>query len=203
MSRRTSSLGSLLPAVLLAALGLVGAVVAWRVATAGSAAGDEDRAALSAARERASAMVNAEQQVAQTTGAWLDYERGQRRAAALDAAGFHDEGLQERQIATAHWFLVRPEYLGVTGTYDPAKHRAALLQEVAATSDIDPAPHEQAADREYRHVKELLLAAFVIVLALPLATFAEVSRGRWRLAAGVLGLAVLCGGVALVSAAWF
>jgi hypothetical protein len=200
--RRATALGNLLPAILLAALGLLGAVVAWRVATAGSAAGDEDRAALTAARERASATVTAEQQIAQTTGAWLDYERGQRRAAALDAAGFHDEALQERQVATSHWFLVRPEYLDTQDVYDPEQHRAAILQAAATGSDIDPSAHEIAADAEYARVHELLIAAFIIVLALPLATFSEVSRGRWRLVTGVGGLVAMVVGASLVAAAW-
>jgi hypothetical protein len=200
--RRASSLGNLLPAILLAALGLLGALVAWRVAAAGSAAGDQDRAALSAARDRASAVVSAEQQIAQTTGAWLDYERGQRRAAALDAAGFHDEALQERQVATSHWFLVRPEYVDAQQVYNPDQHRAAILQDAATGADIDPAKHEAAADAEYTRVHELLVAAFIIVLALPLATFAEFSRGRWRLASGVLGLAVLVVGASLVAVSW-
>lgn len=200
--RRTSSLGNLLPAILLAALGLLGALVAWRVAAAGSAAGDQDRAALTAARDRASATVAAEQQIAQTTGAWLDYERGQRRAAALDGAGFHDEALQERQVATAHWFLVRPEYLDDQDVYNPDQHRAAILQGAASGSDIDPVAHEAAADAEYARVHELLVAAFLIVLALPLATFAELSRGRWRLASGVTGLAVLLVGASLVAVSW-
>ena len=188
--------------MLLATLGLLGAVVAWRVATAASVAGDADRAALVAARSRASAEVAAEQLIAQTTGAWLDFERGERRAAALDDAGFHDEALQEREVATAHWFLVRPEYLRSDGSYDPDRHRSAELQAASSRSDIDPVPHEQQADREYQRVNDLLISAFVIVLALPLATFAGVSRARWRLAASVAGLLILVVGVGLLVSAW-
>jgi hypothetical protein len=191
-----------LPALLLAAIGLLGAVAAWRVATAGSVSGDADRAALAAARTRAASEVAAEQQIAQTTAAWLDFERSERRADALDAGGFHEEALQERQVATAHWFLVRPEYLGRDDVYEPERHRSAELAAASSRYDIDPAPHEQEADREYARISDLLVAALVIVLALPLATLAEVSRGRWRLGSAMVGSVILTIGVALLSAAW-
>jgi hypothetical protein len=146
--------------------------------------------------------VAAEALVARTTEAWLDYERARRRADALEAAGFHSDALRFRNEATTHWFLVRPEYLDASDAYDAEQHRAAILQEAATRADVDPTPHFVLADAEYARIERLLVAAVVIALALPLATLAELTRGRWRVAAGSFGALVFVVGLALVALGW-
>ena len=140
--------------------------------------------------------------VARTTEAWLDYERARRRAEVLEAAGFHADALRFRNEATTHWFLVRPEYLDASDSYDAEQHRAAFLQEAATRADVDPAPHFAVADAEYGRIQRLLVAAFVIALALPFATLAELTRGRWRAGAGLLGTLIFGLGVGFVALGW-
>jgi hypothetical protein len=178
------------------------AVVAWRVSVAGSFASDADRAALGAARQLSAEIVKAEGLVARTTEAWLDYERSRRRAEALEEAGFHADARRYRREATTHWFLVRPEYLDESAVYDADQHRVAVLQEAGSEVDLDPAPHLAVANAEYARIQQLLTAAFVIALALPLATLAELTSGRWRGVSAIAGSAVFAVGCALVLLAW-
>jgi hypothetical protein len=199
---RAARLIGLLPVILLAALGLMAALVAWRVAIAGSAASDADRAALTAARALSAETIEAEALVARTTEAWLDYERNRRRAEALEAAGFPADALRYRKEATTHWFLVRPEYLGEGEVYESDEHRAAVLEEASASEDLDPGPHLVAADREYRRVDQLLLAAVILGIALPPATFAELTHGRARVVSGLLAAGILAVGVGILALAW-
>ena len=190
-------------AILLAALGLMGALTAWRVGLAGDTASDAAQAALLVSRARAAAEVSAEGTINQTMTAWIDYERNTRRAEDLRSYGINDEALRADMAAAAHWFAVRPEYINTDGQYDPARHRAALMAEAASREDLDPAPHLAAAESEEARIAALLAAGVVLGLALPIVTLGELTaRRRLRLASALAGAVVLSIGSGMVVLAW-
>ncbi len=194
-------LGAVIP-ILLAALGLAAAIIAWRAGSAGDIADDANRAGLDAARNRAASEVINEGLTARANEAYLDYERSPRRADALAAAGLYDEALLNRMQATSHWFLVRPEYIDRNGQYQPNQERAALLADDEQTSDLQPLAHFDLADEAYGSLRGMAGAGIVVALALPFLTVAQVGRGRLRLA-GILGGTVIFGaGIVLAAMAW-
>jgi hypothetical protein len=188
--------------MLLAALGLAAALIAWRGGVAANAADDASRAGLDAARERSASVIINEGLTARSQEGFLDYERSRRRAEALTAAGLSDQALLERKQATSHWFLVQPEYLDAQGQLQPDRQRAALLADDATQADLDAEPHFTTADAEYARIRDLILAGVVVALALPFLTVAQITRGRVRLAGVVSGGGIFAIGLALAAVAW-
>lgn len=193
--------GALVP-VLLAALGLVAAVIAWRAGVAGNIADDANRAGIDAARERATSIITNEGLTARATEAFLDYERSRQRAEALAAAGSNDQAQLNRMQAAGHWFLVLPEYIDRNGQFQPNAERAALLADDEKQKDIQPLAHFSAADAEYSRLRGLIGAGIVVAIALPFLTLAEIGRGRLRIASILAGVGILLGGIVLAVVAW-
>ncbi len=201
--RRVRSLtGQFAIPVLLAALGLVGALVAWRVTIASEAAGGESAAGVAATRAQGSAVILSEVAVARTMEAWLDFERSRRRAAALEGAGFPRTALQEATRAASHYVLVVDDYLDPDGQFDPQRMREARIAEAASREDHDAARHFALADAEHARVRQLTGAGIVLSGALPLLTLAELTRGRLRRLSVVAGVAVFGVGLLLALMAW-
>jgi hypothetical protein len=188
--------------ILLAALGLAAALIAWRGGVAASTAEDANRAGLDAARAQAASAVTNEGLVARTLEAYLDYERSRRRAEALDAAGFHDRALLERKLASSHWFLVQPDYLDQGGQLQVDRQRAALMADDATDTDMDPAPHFAVADAEYARLGTLIVAGVLVAFALPFLTMAEFTSGRLRVGGMLAGIAVFALGLGVGALAW-
>lgn len=189
-------------ASLLAALGLVGALIAWRAGVAGSAVSDAADDGIDATRLRGAQVMIGEGYIARTREAYLDYERARRRAEALAAAGLPEAAQAYRKEAASHWFLVRAEYLDPQGDYHPDRHREAWLADAASTEDLEPAPHLERAAAEERRIGELLRAGLVVVLGLPFLTVAQVTRGRLRLVTALAGAALLAAGAVLGFVVW-
>jgi hypothetical protein len=188
--------------VLLAALGLVGALVAWRVASASAAAGGESAAGVAATRAHGTAVILSEVAVARTMEAWLDYERSRRRAEALEAAGFPTTALREATRAASHYVLVVDDYLDPDGRFDPERMREARIAEAASREDHDAARHFALADAEHARVRQLTGAGILLSGALPLLTLAEVTRGRLRRLGVVAGVGLFAAGLLLALAVW-
>ena len=199
--RGEGRLGIAIP-ILLAALGLAAALIAWRAGVAASAADDATRAGIDAGRERAATVITNEGLTARATEAYLDYERARQRAEALAKAGVNDQALLNRMEATSHWFLVRPEYLDRTGQFQPGQERAALLADAEQTKDIQPLAHFSAADAQYDRLRGLIGAGIVVALALPFLTLAEVAKGRLRIAGVLVGSGIFGTGLVLAVLAW-
>ncbi|OGN86757.1 MAG: hypothetical protein A2X23_06195 [Chloroflexi bacterium GWC2_73_18] len=189
-------------ASLLGALGLAGALIAWRVGVAGSAASDATGDVLDATRLRGAQVMIGEGYITRTGEAYLDYERARRRADALAAAGLPEAAQAYRKEAASHWFLVRPEYLDPQGEYDPDRHRDAWLADAASREDLEPTPHLDRAEAEEQRMVDLLRAGLVVALGLPFLTVAQVTRGRLRLGTAAAGAALLAAGVLLGFAVW-
>ena len=183
--------------VLLAALGLAGALVAWRVAVASDAAAGESAAGLAAARAGGTAVILSEVAVARTMEAWLDYERARRRAVALEVAGYPTTALRDSTRAASHYVLVVDDYLDPEGQFDPARMREAMIAEAASREDHDAARHFALADAEYARVRALSGAGILLAGSLPLLTLAEITRGRLRRLGAVTGIGLLSVGLAL------
>lgn len=188
--------------VLLAALGLAAAVIAWRAGVAGNIADDANRSGLDAARERAASVIINEGFTARATEAYLDYERSRQRAEALAAAGVSDDALLNRMEAAGHWFLVRSEYIDRNGQFQPNQQRAALLADDEQQKDIQPLAHFEAADSEYSRLRGLIGAGIVVALALPFLTVAEIGRGRLRIVSVLTGVGIFLVGLVLAVVAW-
>ncbi|HET7678394.1 MAG TPA: hypothetical protein VFK38_11155 [Candidatus Limnocylindrales bacterium] len=199
---RRERLRSLVLPVLLAALGLSGALIAWRTATANEAAAAETAAGVAAERAKSRAIVVAEGEVARTLEAWLDYERDRREAQALTAHGYPAEALREWSSSASVFFLVDPRYLDIDGHYDPQRHRDGLMADAASREDFDPLPHYVAADAEHERVRRLVLAGLLVAAALPLLTLAELTRGRVHRLGALAGLAVFASGLVLAGLVW-
>ena len=187
---------------MLAAIGLAAALIAWRTSVAAGAADGAAGAGLDAARQRAASVIVGEGLTARSTEAYVDFERARRRAELLDEDGQASVAQLARMEATSHWFLVRPEYLGPDGAYQPDRQRAALLAADEQRIDIQPDPHFVTADLEQARIRNLLVAGILIALALPFLTIAEVSRGRLRIGTLTGGTAVFALGAVLAAAAW-
>lgn len=199
-SHRREVLPTLIP-ILLAALGLTAALIAWRAGAAIGEADDANRAGLDAARARSAATVVNESLTTRTLEAFLDYERARRRAAALAAANLEEDAQLDRMIATAHWFLVDPAFIDRDGNFQPDAQREALMADAVQGQDLDPAPHFAAAERAWRSLSALILAAVVVAIALPFLTLAQVTKGRLRLVGTVIGCATMAAGIALMAVA--
>jgi hypothetical protein len=193
---------SLLLAIMLATLGLMGALVAWRVGTSSDIAADSSLEGLIVTRDRAREAATAQGAVAQTSEAWLAYESFRRQADSLRADGFPDAALEAAKRGAAHYFLVRPEYLDEEGDYDPEAHLAAIMAEASAQGDLDPAPHFARVAAEETRIRNLLAVGILLAIALPLLTIAEVTGGRRRLVASAAGAAVFAVGTVAMVGVW-
>ena len=203
-AKRGNRLGAVVFPLLLAALGLAGAVVAWRVAGASDAAGGASGAGIAAARARTAVVIASEAKIAVALDGWLEYERALRRADALQAAGYPRTALRDRTEAASNFFLMGTDvqYLDAAGQFDPQRMRSALLNEAASREDLDPDPHFAVADAAYTNIRWLVGAGLFIAGALPFLTLAEVTRGRLRAIGAVVGAALLATGLLLAIVGW-
>jgi hypothetical protein len=184
-----------LPAIMLAALGLVAAVIAWQAGLSSNIADDANRAGIDASRQRAQAIITIEGTTARSVEAYLDFERNRMRAEALAAAGSDDEALANRMQAAAHWGSVDNQYVDRNGQFQPAQERAALLASKEQEVDIQPLAHFEAADAEYVRLNALILAGVVVAFALPFLTLAEIGRGRLRAFSLLVGSGIFGAGI--------
>lgn len=191
-----------LPTILLAALGLFGALLAWRVAVAGSTAGDANDAGLDAARSRSAAIVANEGLISQAREAWLDYERARRRAEALVTAGQGPTGDEYYKLSAANYFFLRTDYLDRNGLYDADAQRAGLLADAESQQDLDFDTDFNLADDLNDKINGLTLAGFVGAIGLPFLTLAEATRDRRRVFPTFVGAGALIAAVVLAVLSW-
>ncbi len=189
-------------AVGLAFVGLLGALLGWRVVQLGDAAGGESASALGATRERNGAVLAAETEVADSHAAWVAYELSRRRAIELRDAGHTEAALREDKAAAAHWGFVDGQYIGPDDLYRPEDHRAGVVARYAERTDLGPEPHLASAAAVEERGLSLSLIGVLVAAALPFLTLAEVARGRFRLIAAAFGGALLAVGAFAVVGLW-
>lgn len=189
-------------AVGLAFVGLLGALLGWRVIQLGDEAGGASASALGATRERNGAVLAAETEVADSHAAWVAYELSRRRALELREAGHAEAALREDKAAAAHWGFVDGQYIGPDDLYRPEDHRSGVVARHAERTDLGPEPHLASAAATEGSALSLSLIGVLVAAALPFLTLAEVARGRIRLIAAALGGAILAVGAFAVVVLW-
>jgi|GEM_PF-425754 len=172
---------------MIALVTILGAVVAWRSALAGTIAGNTEDSGLLASLNLQEATTTGSIQASQHRAAHLEYFRYLQLALKeIDQANAEIEQRtditpEEAQallrpiienadlaITSRSFFDVR--YLDENDNYDAERERAESLAEVAQEKDIDPDPQFRDADR-YRALSVALIATLV-VLAISLWLFA-------------------------------
>lgn len=200
-SRRTDWTG-LGIAALIACVGVIGALLAWRVAVLGSEASLADDAGLTAAVASARSTMIDEAHTDRSFDAYLDYllhrsAADRLMASAAQAApgaadALRDVAQREYGLAASHWGFFPAEYIAPDGTYQRDLMVAAQRQEDATRDDLNAAPHVAAAGEQRQRAEQIADLGILLALALVAATCAEFLRGRRRLAS--IALAVLLAG---------
>lgn len=192
----------LVVAVLLALLGVLGAMVAWRMASAGNLAGNATRDALLAQERNGAVEVTASISALDGFGAWLDYETARYRGAALFNVHDDAESIRAYGEAAGHWAAVPREFLDLKGDLQVEAYQSSLVASGTA-GRAQPAELLARAVTAEAQTAGLGTAGMVLAAALPLLTAAEVvSRRRARLGLAGAGMAVVAVGVVLMLLAW-
>jgi hypothetical protein len=189
-------------AVVLAVVGILGALVAWRAAAAGSLAADATRDALLAQGRVGAVEVSASISAFEGFAAWQDYEIARYRGAALFNAGVPDESLRAFAEAAGHWAGVPNAFIDIEGDYEPDAYQSAIV--AAGLGGVPPPAGlvARAVAAEARSA-DLGRAGLVLAASLPFLTAAEVLlRRRARLVLAGAGTLVALAGAVLVGLAW-
>ncbi len=175
---------------MIALVTILGAVVAWRSALAGTLAGNTEDSGLLASLNLQEATTTGSIQASQHRAAHLEYFRYLQLALTeIDQANAEIEQRdditpEEAQallrpiienadlaITSRNFFDVR--YLDENDNYDAERERAESLAEVAQEKDVDPDPQFRDADR-YRAISVAFIATLVVLaISLWLFAFAE------------------------------
>lgn len=178
---------SLLVALMLALVTIVGAVVAWRSAVAGTLAGNNEDAGLLASLNYQEAATTASIQASQNRATHLEYYRALRLAqteveqglATIEARpditqeeinALFRPVVEKADLALTNKFFFENRYLTEDDFYDAEREQSESLAEAAQTKDLNAEPQFIAADR-YRAISVALVAT-LIVLAISLWFFA-------------------------------
>ncbi len=189
-SNSSDRLGTLV-AVLIAVVSVVGALVAWRVAVASSAAGDEDTAGLLAAVDRENAITEA-----YTTlyGHLTAYSRAKRNDILANALGgvestTTDENLKKQleqqrdglfYAANTARAFVPQQYLDRDQNFDQERDVGETIADRATRRNTYPEPHFQSADAHRGKAEQLLWMLLVLGIAFVLLTLADALASRLR-----------------------
>lgn len=202
-----------LVAILIAVVSIIGAVLAWRAAAAGSSASDADVRGTVSIIQRNQALVASEAEMYRNLSAYLqvrihdalslDLMADSERRAADDPKGtqYWDDGWTEIFVAEAYLEEVdiRPEYIRVDGSYDGQAAQNIDMAERALGTDFDPlGQHFRRADQLRTKVLWLVGLALVLAGALLCYTLATVIERRVKYVFFALGSALA---VAVVVAA--
>ena len=188
-------------AILIAIVTLVGAVLAWRAAMAGSAAGDADFAGLNA-------VLNAEETLGLNNTAFHRHYRAYTRYtrygelqdlleedAELDADGVRaQQHTEASNLATTNQLFFPARYLQRDGSYAVQRELGEAWAQAGQAMDLEPDPHFVEAD-QMRQKTNWLVAIFVALafslLFYALAEGLHPTRRVLRLVAAVGGSAFL------------
>jgi hypothetical protein len=196
-------------AVLLAAVTVMGAVVAWRAAVAGDEAGNADFSGLAATLNSEEARALNSITGYEDLRAYTDYvrynETGNALADALADAPEDEQAALERQMREA-WDLATEiqdrffenRYVNADGTYDLARELDELWADDTLDKDMFPEPHFTRSDRLRAKSTSLVSILIALGAALVLFTLANMLTKaiRYILVAG--GTLILLGSVVAV-----
>lgn len=184
-----------LVAVLIAVISIVGAVLAWRAAAAGSSASDADVRGTVSIIQRNQALVASEAEMYRNLSAYLQVRihdvlslnlmADSERRAGDDpkSAQYWSDGWTEIFVAEAYLDEVDigPEYIRADGSYDGQAAQDIDMAERALGTDFDPqGQHFARADQLRTKVLWLVGLALVLAVALLCYTLATVIESRMR-----------------------
>ncbi|MDZ4720992.1 MAG: hypothetical protein SH847_21240 [Roseiflexaceae bacterium] len=159
--------------ILTALVTMLSAVVAWRAAIAGDAAGNADFSGLAASiNQQESVTLNSSktyQQYRAFTSYFRNNELGNALANDLSSASSDERRIMERDRALSlnqtivDQYFFETRYLNPDGTYAVQRQLSEAEAEDAQRKDIDPEPHFTEADR--LRVKSNLMVGLLIIMA--------------------------------------
>ncbi|HKP54777.1 MAG TPA: tetratricopeptide repeat protein [Chloroflexia bacterium] len=174
-------------ALMIALVTILGAIVAWRSAVAGTFAGNTEDSGLLASLNLQEATTTGSIKASQHRAAHLEYFRylqlalteiDQANAEIAERTEITEEEIKEilrpiienadLAITSRNFFEVR--YLDENNNYDAERERAENLAEAALAKDLDPEPQFVTAD-QYR-ARSVALIATLVILAISLWLFA-------------------------------
>jgi hypothetical protein len=183
---------STLVALLIAAVSVIGAVVAWRASVAGDGAGDADvagvRATINLAETNALASVKGFSNYASFIDFYKYRETGfliEEEGEALpddvteeEAAALAKELADTYDLTTAAGLAFPNEFLNRDGSYGVERESGEFIASAARVKDINPQPSFDEADALRGQTDRLLIALSVLAVALVFYTLIEAVESR-------------------------
>lgn len=195
--------------VMIAIVTIVGALVAWRSAVAGTEAGNEDDAGILAALNFQESSTISDIISSQNRTNFLSYWTNKQYIAEMEKDGTFEnippeeldalvrEVTEVSDLATANKGFFPSRYLNPDGTYNSDRERGENLAEAAETKDLNAQARFDAANA-WRE-KSLLLVGALFLLAISLWLFAAAEtfehRVQYALASGGFAFLILGAGV--------
>ncbi len=206
---------TLINALLIALVTLLGAYVAWRASVAADNAGDASLAGLMATLNVQETLALNNTQHYENYRAYTAYTRynalgdeieADLAKAPLDEAETLDRQMREAWDAAESFYFPR-EYLKRDGTYDTQRELGEALAETARQKDLNPQPHFSEADQSQTKSNWLIGVITGLAIALLCFTLVEsVNRTAFKYALITVGVIITAGGVAATLAIeyiWF
>lgn len=190
--------------IMVAAVTILSAVIAWRAALAGDEAGNADFAGIGAALSREESRTlnsaTAYQQYRAFTAYLRNNEIGNAIADDLDDSAMSFDDTERAFLASqrsASWDqtlvdddFFETRYLRSDGSYDLQRQLSEREAEDALQKDIDPAPHFATADQ--RRAKSNLLVGMLIIMACALWFFTMAGEFHHAIRYPLAFLGTLC-----------
>lgn len=194
---------SLVIAILLATIGVLGAFVTWRIGQLANTGDDSSRAALAARREYTAAIAQSAAELQGAWASWIGYETARKTADSLRAQENPLDALRADREASAYWYTVPSADISIDGIYDRAVHLDSLVAQNTRGKDVFALPHLDTAATAEAKSTQLGQIGFAIACILPFLTLAEVLHNRRvRLLLTFLSAAGLVAGTAVLVSAW-
>lgn len=179
-------------ALLIAAVSVAGAIVAWRASVSADGAGDADtaglRATINLSETRALAAVNVYDDYASFVEYYVNRGISQRLEQALfdlptDSPAETLETLQtdladNMDLTSASQLAFPNQFLNRDGTYAFERQRGEILANAARQRDLNPQPSYDEADTLRQQTNNLLIALTVLAIGLVFYTFIEAFENR-------------------------
>jgi len=193
-------------AIVIALVSIVGAVVAWRVASASSLAADADVSGVVSTVNRSQALVASDADMYRNLRTYLQVRIHDllSNSLAQQSEKYPGENPERGRLWDAAWTEVfvaegyldqvdiQPEYIRADGSYDGRAAQDVDLAHRALGADLDPQGHHFArADRMRAKVQSLMTLALILSAALLLCTLAGVIKHPVKYLFLGLGCAVL------------
>ena len=198
--------------ILIAAVTVVGALVAWRISVASGAAGSADSKGLSAALQGANAGITVSTYLSMNMGFFADYREHLEKAKLLEAdaskeadpsrrTSLREEAVRERNMAATARGYLDLDYLAIDPetseeVFDGNRYWEAQWAEASAGQDLDETPFFAASDHARTRARALTGVTVGLGAALFLLTASTTVRSRVKYVLAASALPLFLGAVA-------